>query len=354
MLILHGSWRLVNLREIYASLQGMRRSRQPTVIDGSRLESLDTAGVMLICQKLVTDLKSVNLRNFSPHHGSLLELVKDRLTQPIELDQERCSGTLSIMGRATEQAFKHIKDLICFLGQLGCALRDALLKPKYFRAKELTVQLEAVLLNAIPVVALVSFLIGVVVAYLYALQAEKYGANIFIVDGIGLAMSRELSPILTAIIIAGRSGSAFTAQIGTMKLNEEIDAIRTLGLSPLQVLVLPRVLALMLAMPLLVFIGDLLGILGGLIIAQIFLGITPVTFIERMQQVLYVKHIFVGLSKAPVFAAFIALIACMMGLSVENNARSVGLNTTSTVVQGIVAVIILNAIFAVVLAQLGI
>jgi phospholipid/cholesterol/gamma-HCH transport system permease protein len=163
-----------------------------------------------------------------------------------------------------------------------------------------------------------------------------------------------LSPIIVAIIVAGRSGSAFTAQIGAMRINEEIDALRTLGLSAMQVLIMPRFLALVIAMPLLVFIGDVVGIAGALIVADVKLGITPVTFIERLNVVLTIKSFFVGLVKAPVFAAFIAVIGCRMGMSVEMNARSLGLSTTSTVVQSIVSVILLNAAFAVIFVELGI
>jgi phospholipid/cholesterol/gamma-HCH transport system permease protein len=203
-------------------------------------------------------------------------------------------------------------------------------------------------------VALVTFLIGVVVAYLSAMQLQKYGANIFIVDGIGLTMARELSPVLVAIIVAGRSGSAFTAQIGAMKINEEIDALQALGLSPIHVLVLPRLIALILAMPLLTFVGDVIGIAGGALIANEMLGITPITFYERLQTVLPLKAYLVGLGKAPVFAAVIALIGCRMGFRVENTATSVGINTTSTVVQSIVSVILLDAAFAVIFQKLGI
>jgi phospholipid/cholesterol/gamma-HCH transport system permease protein len=220
--------------------------------------------------------------------------------------------------------------------------------------KELFIQLEQCGLNAVPVVTLVMFLIGTVIAYLFAGQIEKYGANIFIVDGVTIAICRELSPVIVAIIVAGRSGSAFTAQLGTMKLNEEVDALFTLGLSRMRVLIIPRVTALFICLPILVAVGDLIGILGGIAVADFRLGVLPETFIQRMHEVLKIKHVMVGLIKAPIFAIFIAIIGCKMGLTVENNARSVGLNTTSTVVQSIVSVILLNAGFAVLFVELGI
>jgi phospholipid/cholesterol/gamma-HCH transport system permease protein len=215
-------------------------------------------------------------------------------------------------------------------------------------------QFEAVCIDAIPIVALINFLIGVVIAYVLGVQALRYGANIFVADGIALAMCRELSPILASVLVAGRSGAAFTAQIGTMKVEEEIDAISTLGLSPIQVLVIPRLLALMIALPLLVFVGDVAGIAGGMAVGAWQLDIAPQVFLDRVHGVLEMRHLVVGLAKAPVFAAFIALIACRMGLLVARDARSVGENTTSTVVQCIVWVIVLDAAFAVALQHLGI
>jgi phospholipid/cholesterol/gamma-HCH transport system permease protein len=211
-----------------------------------------------------------------------------------------------------------------------------------------------VCIDAIPIVTLVNFLIGVVIAYVLGVQAQRYGANLFVADGIALAVCRELSPILGSVLVAGRSGAAFTVQIGTMKFEEEIDAIRTLGLSPLQVLVIPRLVALMVALPLLVFVGDIAGIVGGMLIGAWQLDIAPRVFIDRVHGVLTVHEVMVGIGKAPVFAAFIALIACRMGLVVGRSARSIGENTTSTVVQCIVWVFVLDAVFAVVFQRLGI
>jgi phospholipid/cholesterol/gamma-HCH transport system permease protein len=171
---------------------------------------------------------------------------------------------------------------------------------------------------------------------------------------VGLAICRELSPLLAAVIVAGRSGAAFTAQIGTMKVQEEIDAISTLGLSPLQVLVIPRLVAIVLALPLLVFVGDVAGIAGGALVAAWQLDIPPQAFLDRLHDVLPMRAVLVGLGKAPVFAAFIAIIACRMGMLVARDARSVGVNTTSTVVQSIVWVIVLDALFAVIFQHLGI
>jgi phospholipid/cholesterol/gamma-HCH transport system permease protein len=185
-------------------------------------------------------------------------------------------------------------------------------------------------------------------------EAQRYGAGLFVADGIALAVCRELSPILCSVLVAGRSGAAFTAEIGTMKVEEEVDAIATLGLSPVQVLVIPRLLALGLALPLLVLVGDVAGVAGGIFVGATKLGIAPNVFVDRMHSALEMRHFLMGPGKAPVFALFIAMIACRLGLEVKGDARSVGRNTTSTVVQCIVWVFVLDAIFAVLFQRMGV
>jgi phospholipid/cholesterol/gamma-HCH transport system permease protein len=296
----------------------------------------------------------VGTRAFDPRLERLLGLVRSRMRTPPSEAKSTHRGLLSRLGVAAIRDWQLIKVHNAFIGLIAVELAALARRPKLFRARETVSQFEDVCLDAIPVVALVTFLIGVVVAYLLGVQAQQYGAGIFVVDGVGLAICRELSPILVAVVVAGRSGAAFTAQIGAMKVQEEVDAIRTLGLSPIQVLVIPRLVALTAALPLLVFIGDLFGIAGGIAAAAWQLGILPVTFIDRLHAVLPMSAFTVGIGKAPVFAIFIAVIACRMGLLVSRDARSVGENTTSTVVQCIVSVIVLDAIFAVTLQRLGI
>jgi phospholipid/cholesterol/gamma-HCH transport system permease protein len=261
---------------------------------------------------------------------------------------------LAQVGERTTIIYRQGADHLGFLGETLVAFLEVCAAPRKLRLRELTAQLEQACLNAIPVVALVTLLIGVVFAYLLGLQAEQYGANIFVVDGVGIGMSREFAPIIVATIIAGRSGAAFTAQLGSMRLTEEIDAIRTLGLSPMQVLVVPRVLALVIALPLLAFIGLVAGLAGAALVADAMLGIPPVAFAERLHGALAVKHVWAGLIKTPVFALAIAIVGCRMGMHVGRDTRAVGLATTSTVVQSIVSVILLDAAFAVLFQELGI
>ncbi|MCB0310508.1 MAG: ABC transporter permease, partial [Bdellovibrionales bacterium] len=325
-------------------------------IDGAGLQEIDSAGAMHLVKTLSLSGGSINqarLINFSSEQEALIRLVAERLEDATDLPKAKKFSVLARVGRSGVSAIAAVLGILNFLGFAAIGFFELLKSPQKFRYRETVAQLEAACVSAIGIVALVTFLIGIVVAYLYASQMEKYGANIFIVEAVSIAMCRELSPIIVAIIVAGRSGSSFTAQIGTMKLNEEIDAIQTLGLSSLQVLVIPRVIALMIAMPLLVFVGNVAGIGGGMAIAEMYADINLATFLERMQDKLALKHLVIGLMKAPIFAAFIAVIGCKMGLTAENNARSVGLNTTATVVQSIVSVILLDAFFAIITVELG-
>ncbi len=354
-LTLTGAWRLATLPAAWPELKALPFAG-PLAIDGSGLQSLDAAAALALLRALAAagvDPRSITLDAFSEAHRRVFEDVRRRLpaTEPPLPRAKR--RWLAEFGAKVIALVELLLGHLNFLGETVAAFGDLLLKPARLRVKELTSQFEQVCVNAVPVVALVTLLIGVTIAYLLGLQAEKYGANIFVVDGVGIGMTREFAPIIVATIVAGRSGAAFTAQLGAMRLTEEIDAIRTLGLSPQQVLVVPRVLALMLALPLLVFIGDVMGIAGAMLVAQPMLGLTPTTFLERLHEALDITHVWVGLGKAPVFALFIAVIGCRMGMTVERDTRAVGFATTSTVVQSIVAVILLDAGFAILFQELG-
>lgn len=358
VLYLRGAWRLPDAAAIADALRALAPPAfGRVVLDGSQLETIDTAAGYVLLRRLAEPpwaAAQVDTRGFDPRHGRLLELVRERIGAPAVPVRSRHPGLLLHVGVAAFRFGKLVRTHTAFLGQVVSEVLRVVRQPRAFRPRETVSQFEAVCVDAIPIVALVNFLIGVVIAYVLGVQARRYGANLFVADGIGLAVCRELSPILGSVLVAGRSGAAFTAQIGTMKVEQEIDAISTLGLSPIQVLVLPRLVALALAMPLLVFVGDLAGIAGGMLIGAWQLGIAPQVFVDRVHGVLEMQDFVVGLGKAPVFAVFIALIACRMGLEVARDARAVGEHTTSTVVQCIVWVIVLDAIFAVVFQRLGI
>lgn len=326
------------------------------VLDGSGLTRLDTNGAWLLLTAARPDPADAlpELRGFSPAHRALLELVATHNPATVMQPTPQREGVRMLTGRATLAMGRHLAGLLDFIGRLTLETLSLIGQPGMWRWRELAAQVRDIFVGAIPIVVGMLFLLGVVFAYLLGDQARQYGANIFVVDGILMAVLREISPVIVAILVAGRTGAAITAQLGAMKVTEEIDAIATLGLSPMAVLVIPRMLALLIAMPLLVFIGDVAGILGGMLVAQEQLDISSHMFLDRMADVLLLKTLLVGLFKAPVFAIFIALIACRMGLAVTRDSRSVGANTTSTVVQSLVAIIILNAIFAVAFVQLDI
>lgn len=358
VLYLNGVWRLPNLVSIAAALRGLAVRRDARlVLDGSGLQALDTAAGFMLFRRLADagcTAPAVSARGFDPRHERLLALVRERLECPPVTGKSRHPGLLQHVGYAATVVWRTLVVHTAFVGIVALEIVRLARRPRLFRLKETVSQFETICLDAIPIVALVTFLIGVVFTYILGQQAQRYGANIFVVDGVGLAISRELSPLLVAVIVAGRSGAAFTAHIGTMKVQDEIDAISTLGLSPVQVLVIPRLVALMIALPLLVFVGDIMGIGGGMLVAAWQLDIHASNFIDRLHAVLPFSAPVIGMAKAPVFAAFIAIIACRMGMLVARDARSVGVNTTSTVVQSIVWVIVIDAVFAVVLQQLGI
>jgi phospholipid/cholesterol/gamma-HCH transport system permease protein len=203
-------------------------------------------------------------------------------------------------------------------------------------------------------VGLTAFLVGLVVAYQGAAQLQKFGANIFIVEMVAISVFRELAPMITAIVIAGRSASAYTAEIGTMKITEEIDAMRTMGFEPVRFIVLPRIIALMIAMPLIVFFADMVGLFGGMLIAQFHLDISMTEFLDRLHAEVPLKHILIGLIKAPLFGLVIALIGCYRGFQVEGSTDSIGRYTTVSVVNAIFWVIAINALISVILTEIGI
>ena len=351
VLYLKGAWRLPNVAGIFGALRALRlRPRERFVVDGSGLDALDTAAGFILLRQLADvgcTESMVSARGFDPRHLRLLELVRERMAAPPVAARSVHFGFVQRVGAATVRLWRLFKSHEAFVGAVALEALAVVRRPALFRPRETASQFETVCIDAIPIVALVNFLVGIVIAYVLGVEAQRYGANLFVADGIGLGVCRELAPILAAVVVAGRSGAAFTAQIGTMKVEEEIDAISTLGLSPLQVLVIPRVVALMVALPLLVFVGDVAGIGGGMVAGAWQLDIAPRVFIDRVHAVLVMRHFVVGLVMAPVFAAFIAMIACRMGLEVARDARSVGENTTSTVVQCIVWVIVLDAAFAV-------
>lgn len=347
-LALSGQWNLARIEDIDAELAAARLPPSPVTLDGARLETLDTAAALALVLRLAAAGSSIaRTVNLKPSHSSVIQTVRAQAgglgTEP----PLRRRGIIGGLGFAAVAFARLVQAHVDFAGRCAAALAELVAHPRRTRWKELAAQLQHVCIEAIPVVALVSFLIGTVLAYLFGLQAEKYGASIFVVDAVAIGSARELAPILVAVIVAGRSGAAFTAQLGTMRLTEEIDALSTIALSPMQVLVLPRLLALVISLPLLVFVGDVAALGGAMAASGPLLDITPAMFIDRVHSQLALRHVAVGLAKGALFGAAIAVIGCRAGMTVDRDARSIGISTTSTVVRCIVAVILLDAFFAV-------
>ena len=263
------------------------------------------------------------------------------------------ADALARLGRAMVDNWREARALLGFFGEVLIKLLRMVREPRRFRPVATVFHMEQVGLDAVPLVALLCFLVGAVVAFLGANVLRDFGATIFVVELVSIAFLREFGVLLTAIILAGRTASAFTAQIGAMVSREEIDAMRTLGLDPVDLLVIPRVLALVLTLPLLTFVAIVAGLLGGLTVGAFNLDIPPQQYLTRMQDTMSLRHLWVGLGKAPVFALVISLIGCLEGLQVKGTAQSLGERTTSSVVQSISLVIVLDAFFAIWLMEMG-
>ncbi|MDP3847788.1 MAG: ABC transporter permease [Pseudomonas sp.] len=345
-----GAWTLHNyarLEQQLASLPLPIAASQ--AIDLQQLQALDTAGAALLV-KLLGNNRSRQLSE----QLDVLPAARRALLATVSAALEQTSGAapaakqhglnlwLEQLGRGMEGFGQQLLALLGFIGLILVTLARTLLQPSRWRVTALVAQIQQTGLNAAPIVALLTFLVGAVVAFLGATVLSRFGASIYTVMLVAFSFLREFGVLLTAILLAGRTASAFTAQIGSMKANEEIDAIRTLGLNPIELLVLPRVLALLISLPLLTFVAMLSGIFGGALVCTLSLDISPALFLSILQDV-PVQHFLVGMAKAPLFAFLIAAIGCLEGFKVSGSAASVGAHTTSSVVQSIFVVILLDA-----------
>ncbi len=351
-----GLWTLSHLSTLETALAQLAVPPQPHwLLDGSGLTALDTAGAWLLHRvraRLRQTGATVEVQGLRAEHAALLALID---AQP---DAAPCAtprrAPLERIGQASVSGVHQLLSFLAFAGESAVVLLNSVKHPHRIRVREMLRNIELAGFDALPITGLLSFLMGVVIAYQGATQLARYGANIFIADLVGLSMLRELSPLLTAIVVAGRSGSAYTAQIGTMKVTEEIDALRTIGIAPMDLLVLPKILALVIVLPLLTVYTDIVGVLGGMVIAQTHLAVNFSDFLERLSDAITLSDFLVGIGKAPVFAALIALVGCYQGFCVGGSADSVGRQTTVSVVQAIFLVIVTDAAFSVVFNWLGI
>jgi phospholipid/cholesterol/gamma-HCH transport system permease protein len=353
-----GRWTVAGIAELENRLGQLQWPKGKILLNGARIGNLDTTGAWLLATTLA-DLRQsghhAELVNLRPQHQALVNLVIERqhAAQKAAEPLPKPLGPIAWLGKQVWDKVAHGLGLLAFLGETSIALGHAILLPTQLRWRALFANLERAGLDAMPIVGLLSFLIGVVVAYQGGVQLKLYGANIFIVELVSLTMLRELAPLLTAIIVAGRTGSAFAAQIGTMILTEEVDALRVIGINPFSVLVLPKLLSLCIALPLLTLFADMMSLLGGMVVAAFLLDVSFTDFINRLPQVVTLFSFLFGILKAPVFATVIALVGCYQGFQVRGGADSVGRQTTESVVQAIFLVIIADALFAVFLGTKG-
>jgi len=326
-----------------------------------QVSQIDSAGMLLHIQAIEQLQKQgcvVELSGQGKEFVRLYDLLQKYRHEEKPLKEKKESALLiqilEDIGLRSYRVGALFATFLAFIGENFVHFLYSLRNPAEFRLKAIIKNIEDAGFRALPIIALTSFLIGVVIAYQGAVQLEKFGANIFIVDMIGISISRELAPLITAIVVAGRTGSSYTAQLGVMKLTEEIDAMRTMGFEPHRFLVLPRVFALMIALPLLIFFADIIGIAGGMLISDLHLNISFNEFIHRLQNVLDSKHVWIGIGKGPFFAWLIAIVGCFNGFQVAKDTESIGRYTTISVVNAIFLVIACDAVFSVILTELGI
>jgi len=356
---LGGAWVTAELAALGPAVAAVVTTASRSVsVDGGGVTAFDTGGAWYL-QHLVGELRKagceVRVSGLRSEFNELFELVTTRIdgaSYPLPSLPPR--SRLDRLGRKVTSKGVQTYRLMAFVGEIVLALAQVVRRPARLRWRSLLSEIQTAGLNALPIIGLLSFLIGIVIAYQGGVQLSNYGANIFVVELVSLTVLRELAPVMTAVIVAGRTGSAYTAQIGTMLVNDEIDALRTMGISPLDLLVLPKLLGLMIALPLLTMFADVLGIFGGMVMSAALLDVGMNEFLRRIPQTVSLTSFMIGIGKTPMFALLIALVGCYQGLQVAGGADSVGRQTTVSVVQGIFMVIVADAVFSIVFSWLGI
>jgi phospholipid/cholesterol/gamma-HCH transport system permease protein len=337
------------------------RAREPlsadTVIDGAGITALDATGVWVLHKLFQRDgsgNSALQILHLQPDFAALLGIDPPLpVTEAAHAVNAPSSALLNQIGRHALHQLDNAADMLGFVGEIAVKFVSCFAHPGLFRGRAVLFNIRSAGLDALPIVGLMTFLLGIVVTYQSADQLSRFGANIFVVDLVGLSMLREFAPLLTAIIVAGRSGSAYAAQIGTMKVTEEIDALTTLGIDPYEMLVLPKMIALLVALPLLTVFADVLGVAGGMVMASVKLGVGYHEFLARFAKAIDVSAYLVGISKALVFALIIVVVGCFQGFRASGGPDSIGRQTTRSVVQGIFLVIVVDALFSIVFSALG-
>lgn len=360
VLSIRGRWTVDSVKWLDSPLRRLSPAGIATArFDLAGLRELDTAGAWLIertRRALASAGVSVTIGGARPDHARLLRRISEAGALPPVAPVRRrpIIDFVAAVGEGAVDALRQARDLVGFFGLVIVTGLRVILHPGRIRIVSTVSHIERVGMSALPIVGLISFLVGIVLAYQGVDQLRQFGAEVYTVDLVGIAVLREMGILLTAIVVAGRSGSAFTAQIGTMMVNEEVDALRTLGLDPIEVLVLPRILALVVALPLLTFFADAMALLGGSLMLVLLIDATLPQIAQQLRDMVPLSHFWVGLSKAPVFAFLIAMVGCFEGLRVTGSAESVGRLTTQSVVESIFLVIVFDAVFSVLFSYMGV
>jgi len=353
-----GTWAIGCLAEVDNQIRSLEiADGRAATVDLRGLDHIDTAGAWVIYRfhRRISQNRPVEMIGLADEYATLLEVVAEHhefykepppLPHPIWALLERT-------GSGVARNWNDLTNSVGFLGLVLAVFWRIVRKPRRLRTTAFVHHLETAGFDAVTIGFTVSFLVGAVIAYMGGELLREFGAEILTIDLIAFSVLREFGVLLTAVMIAGRSGSAFTAQIGSMKAHEEIDAIRTLGLDPMELLVLPRVLALIVAMPILTFIADVAGLFGGALVSSFALDISPAMFVETLKEDIELRHFLSGMIKAPFFAVLISVTGCYQGLRVEGTAESIGTHTTISVVQAIFAVIVVDALFAMFFQEIG-
>ncbi|HVY98151.1 MAG TPA: MlaE family lipid ABC transporter permease subunit [Dongiaceae bacterium] len=353
-----GDWTLAHATVLDRAVGSLKGGAGALTFDLSGLEALDTVGAWLIT-RAAEQAEEAGSRiawveppaDFRP----LFERVFEAKPEPLRPERKRVLFVdwLADLGAATEQVVRESADLLAFFGSLVETFVRLAARPTRLRVTSVIFHIERTGLNALPIVGMISFLVGVVLAFQGADQLRRFGAQVFTINMVGISVLREMGILLTAIVVAGRSGSAFTAEIGAMQVNEEVDALRVTGLDPMEVLVAPRVIALVIALPLLTFFADIMGLLGGGIMSVALVDVSFAQYWRLLNNAVGLNTFLVGIIKAPVFAILISLVGCFEGLRVSGSAESVGRLTTRSVVESIFLVIIFDALFSILFSYLG-
>jgi len=324
--------------------------KEISFLDFRKTEKIDTSSFIFIHD--FSKLNNINKLIMTEEQQKLFEIVKEHIRQPQNIKDSK--GIFYSIGKTTYEIIYEVYLFLDFIGEIFVNIAKSIINPKNIRIKATVNDIENMGIKAMPLITIISFLVGVVISYHGSVKLKQFGANIFIVDLVTISFIREFGPLIVAILLAGRSSSSYTAQIGIMKVTEEVDVIKIMGLNPFNVLVIPKIVSMIISLPILTVLADIMGILGGLILAYLSLDITPYDFISRLHHVANIKMIVAGMIKTPVFAFLIASIGSYKGFRTKKNVNSIGENVTISVVDSIFAVIIVDAVFSILFSWAGI